>query len=765
MIFLRQMFASVIFAGIAFAPLTNAATSQVALGSTSYSVNQSAGSVTVAIARTGTTAASVLVSTHAGTAAGGRDYTVTTTKLSWASGHSETKSVKIPINTESSFSGSRQLTVGLSSPSGTQISAPSSATVTITASNKSTGGGTTDGKPTSPVSVLSSEIWSAAYQSPANLNAAYAKSASIQAANGATYYARMNAWNTSSSGFRHQKTWANNEHDWGVIATNVNDGNVKSYSSVVRGWATGEGIQPMTKTIGLQISQLTKVHARWAFDAPSDYGGVGTNATNRVNVLWDTYFHSMPNPGGNDEPDVNLMINQYDVDGDGYFGGMAKGGQVVTLGGRQWRMAVMKGVAASGNTIQLFPGPFNDYMVMGTKDLTLDYLGVVKDLVSLGLIPANEYLTSIQVGYEMIGNGTLTTTAFWTAINNEADGNNSGSGTPLPTVTLKAASSSVSSGGSTTLSWSSTNATSCTASGAWAGNKAASGSQATGSLSSTSTYAIHCTGDGGQADASATVTVTGAAPVSPTVTLNANPASVTSGGKSTLSWSSTNATSCTASGAWSGTKATSGSETTAALTASGTFTLTCTGAGGNASASAGVTVTSSSPPPSNGNLPTLGGCTDAVVYEDSLVWPFDYSWGGPKIDYADTSGGPLTGTRDIKFQGLGGWQPAGPNWKADVSGCSFLTFALKPTIANASYHGQFLYVGDVATGIIVDYTGGKYGPANPPVGQWSIYKIPLTAFFPNGVVPATIYKFHIQTMQDSYGSDTFYIDHVGFTAN
>ncbi|MHB8660982.1 MAG: choice-of-anchor Q domain-containing protein, partial [Minisyncoccota bacterium] len=44
----------------------------------------------------------------------------------------------------------------------------------------------------------------------------------------------------------------------------------------------------------------------------------------------------------------------------------------------------------------------------------------------------------------------------------------------------------------------------------------------------------------------------------PIITLSASPTSVTSGGSSTLTWSSTNATSCTASGGWTGTKATSG---------------------------------------------------------------------------------------------------------------------------------------------------------------------------------------------------------------
>jgi hypothetical protein len=87
------------------------------------------------------------------------------------------------------------------------------------------------------------------------------------------------------------------------------------------------------------------------------------------------------------------------------------------------------------------------------------------------------------------------------------------------------------------------------------------------------------------------------APPAATVTLQAAPASVSSGGTATLTWSSANTSSCTASsspaGAWSGTVATSGTATSAALTATTTFTLTCVGTDGTSpSQTATVTVTS-----------------------------------------------------------------------------------------------------------------------------------------------------------------------------
>src|SRR3989344_4921383 len=98
----------------------------------------------------------------------------------------------------------------------------------------------------------------------------------------------------------------------------------------------------------------------------------------------------------------------------------------------------------------------------------------------------------------------------------------------------------------------------------------------------------------------ATVAVT--LPPPPSVTFSANPTSITSGQTSTLTWSSTGATSCSASGGWSGTKAASGTETTATLAANATFTLTCSNAGGSTPSSVTVTVTAPPPPSPTGNL-------------------------------------------------------------------------------------------------------------------------------------------------------------------
>jgi len=68
----------------------------------------------------------------------------------------------------------------------------------------------------------------------------------------------------------------------------------------------------------------------------------------------------------------------------------------------------------------------------------------------------------------------------------------------------------------------------------------------------------------------------------PTANLSAVDPLIDSGATTTLSWSSSNADGCVASGAWSGNKGTSGSELVGPLTAATTFTLTCSSAGANA---------------------------------------------------------------------------------------------------------------------------------------------------------------------------------------
>lgn len=182
--------------------------------------------------------------------------------------------------------------------------------------------------------------------------------------------------------------------------------------------------------------------------------------------------------------------------------------------------------------------------------------------------------------------------------------------TPAATIgSFTAAPTFVQAGQSTSLAWSSSNASSCTAGGGtgsdgWTGTVGTSSTGlSVGPLSTgTITYTLTCTGPGGtSAPSSVNVTVNPAVPPPPTVTLaanGANPGLVQPGATITLSWTSSNATSCTASGGaggWSGTQPTSSAGVTVTpINTPGiySYTLTCAGAGGSGASTVQVTVIS-----------------------------------------------------------------------------------------------------------------------------------------------------------------------------
>jgi hypothetical protein len=245
-----------------------------------------------------------------------------------------------------------------------------------------------------------------------------------------------------------------------------------------------------------------------------------------------------------------------------------------------------------------------------------------------------------------------------------------------PTASISANPTSIPYNTASTISWSSTDADSCTVSPpGWTGT---SGSQSTGNLTSSQTYTVSCSGPGGSAQSSATVTVLqppgsfslslgggGAAacnsvPLSwttssgadgyrilrgsprvdispyqpytalnftdysvsqntsyiyqieaynaggttrsntlnvttpycpPTLSFSADPTSIYQGQSATLSWSTSYVTSCTASGAWSGSKSISGSEVVIpSPPPSVTYNLQCFGPGGSVQQSAIINI-------------------------------------------------------------------------------------------------------------------------------------------------------------------------------
>ena len=192
---------------------------------------------------------------------------------------------------------------------------------------------------------------------------------------------------------------------------------------------------------------------------------------------------------------------------------------------------------------------------------------------------------------------------------------------PLPTVSIAASATSVARNSDVTLSWSSANTTACTASGTWSGDKPTTGSETRNEITSDSTFTLICLGDGGSATQSVTVIVE--MPL-PTVSLTADTTSVVYNGSTVLSWSTSDATSCSATGAWNGVRPLSGSETVSELTASGVYTLECYGAGGTSMQSVTITVIPESAAAAKSGG---GGALDALLSGYLLVLLVSGFWG------------------------------------------------------------------------------------------------------------------------------------------
>jgi hypothetical protein len=164
-----------------------------------------------------------------------------------------------------------------------------------------------------------------------------------------------------------------------------------------------------------------------------------------------------------------------------------------------------------------------------------------------------------------------------------------------PTTGITENPTTIASGGSSTLTWTTTNAVSADLNGTAV---ALNGSQTVSPTAST-TYRITAHSSTGATDwgqVLITVTVTVGAG-GPTAAISANPTSIASGGSSTLTWTSTNAVSATLNGA---TVAVNGSQTVSP-TAKTTYTFIAkSSSGATGQAQATVTVGSSSGPPTAG---------------------------------------------------------------------------------------------------------------------------------------------------------------------
>lgn len=201
---------------------------------------------------------------------------------------------------------------------------------------------------------------------------------------------------------------------------------------------------------------------------------------------------------------------------------------------------------------------------------------------------------------------------------------------PSPSInTFSSSASSITAGESITLTWSTSNANSCSASGDWSGSKSANGSEDL-QLNEVKTYTftLTCSGASGTTNAVSSVSVEVAEPQQAAIgTFTTSASTIKINESITLTWASSNADSCSASGDWSGAKEVSGNESiTLDTVKTYTFNLTCSNSSNAANASVSVDV-------ENNQTEDL----DVHIIENGVVAEI---WGGNKyLSFFDEKNG------------------------------------------------------------------------------------------------------------------------------
>ncbi len=225
--------------------------------------------------------------------------------------------------------------------------------------------------------------------------------------------------------------------------------------------------------------------------------------------------------------------------------------------------------------------------------------------------------------------------------------------------------------------------------------------------------------DNDERDSTGPVTPTPA----PTVTLTAFPTSISQGGKTRLTWSSTNATFCTKSGDWSGTALTSGSEEfILGVVKLHNYTMTCTGSGGtSAPDSETVNVTAPACPNTIDYSPKGGtvsvGTTFALKVDN---WPSGVSC-VPYWYSGDPSRIGILGADEIWVAPNGAKYFAGVNAQAKAWAVGNTPLSTQTSIAINWVSRSYTWVVKAGSGLM--YVLGIEWP-DPPLPKYNIYNTP-----------------------------------------
>jgi hypothetical protein len=744
---------------------------RVALCASSYTVTQSAGSVSVVVKRggTATTAISVDYATSNGTAIAGTDYTAASGVLQWAENDWTPRTIAIPIATAVAFSGNRSFNMVLGKPSkGVSIVYPGNGTVTIAGAASATVG--------------TLELTQGSYLVGQGAGSATITVARADGDIGATSVAYSTVNGTAVAGTNFTATS-------GTLQWASGDSAVKSFTVPISNAAPFTGSKSFSVALSNATASATmgspqSAAVTIAGDASAPVGSLVLAASSYTVAQNGGQLTVTVDRTGGSNGAVSVSY--------GTSNGTAAAGTdyTATSGVLQW---------AEGDTsAKTFSVPVsNATPFSGSKTFT-----IALSAPSAGAAIGNPGSATATISGDAAAPvGSLQLSAASYAVNQ-------GAGTLAVTVTRTGGSSGAASvtydttGGSAvagtdftassgTLSWADGDASSKSFSVAisnatpFTGNKSftislANAGTTGAALGSPSSAIATITGDAvaavgslqlsassygiGQAAGTLSVTVnrTGGSSGAVSVAYATADGTAVAGtdytaSSGTLNWASGDASSKSFSVSISNATPFSGSKA---------FTVALSGPTGGATlsspSSAGVTIA--------GSLVVVPAGTLWVYYNGAMNWGGDWSFAA-SANYKDTSGGPIEGAYDIEITGeqWGGWQPyVSGNCQSSIASCfvttpyKYLIFSAKPTVANQIFGSAVLSAGDTPDGnFLQNLSAYCSGGSNPPVGQWESCKVPLSAY---SLTDLTILKFSISD-QTGLSSNHYYLDNVGFTTD
>lgn len=166
--------------------------------------------------------------------------------------------------------------------------------------------------------------------------------------------------------------------------------------------------------------------------------------------------------------------------------------------------------------------------------------------------------------------------------------------------------------------------------------------------------------------------------------------------------------------------------------------------------------------------------TPPVTGVENVFRAGKFYWGGDwsasaTPNYNDTTVPAPDGTPSllVTTQKWGLWQPyknAGCQQTVglcfDTTPYKYLNFSIKPRVTNQVIQVGFMSSGDTADGPVVIASPYGASSGNPPLGQWSTYKMPLSAF---KLTDTTVLKFWVQD-QTGLASNAWNLADVYFSA-